>query len=66
MVDGLANGKPFSVPTLFADNVYSPVANIAAAMTAYRNSKAEYCTDFAGTEHHIKYMYDPETGVYST
>lgn len=62
MVDGLANGKPFSVPTLFADNVYSPVANIAAAMTAYRNSKAEYGTDFAGTEHHIKYMYDAEIG----
>ena len=62
MVDGLANNKPFSVPTLFADNVYSPIANLAAAMTAYRNSKAKYNTDFAGTEHHIKYMYDPETG----
>ena len=62
MVDGLANGKPYSVPTLFADNVYSPIANIAAAMTAYRNSKAEYDTNFAGTEHHIKYMYDAETG----
>ena len=62
MIDGLANNKPFSVPTLFADNVYSPIANLAAAMTAYRNSKAEYGTDFAGTEHHIKYMYDPETG----
>ena len=62
MIDGLANNKPFSVPTLFADNVYSPIANLAAAMTAYRNSKAKYGTDFAGTEHHIKYMYDPETG----
>ena len=61
MIDGLANGKPYSVPTLFADNVYSPIANIAAAMTAYRNSKAEYDTNFAGTEHHIKYMYDAET-----
>ena len=62
MIDGLANNKPFSVPTLFADNVYSPIANLAAAMTAYRNSKAKYGTGFAGTEHHIKYMYDPETG----
>lgn len=62
MIDGLANDKPFSFPTLFADNVYSPIANISAAMTAYRNSKAEYGTAFAGTEHHIKYMYDPETG----
>ena len=62
MIDGLANNKPFSVPTLFADNVYSPIANLAAAMTAYRNSKAKYGTAFAGTEHHIKYMYDPETG----
>ena len=62
MIDGLANNKPFSVPTLFADNVYSPIANIAAAMAAYRNSKAEYGTNFAGTEHHIKYMYDSETG----
>ena len=62
MIDGLANNKPFSVPTLFADNVYSPIANLAAAMTAYRNSKAKYGTDFAGIEHHIKYMYDPETG----
>ena len=62
MIDGLANNKPFSVPTLFADNVYSPIANLAAAMTAYHNSKAKYGTNFAGTEHHIKYMYDAETG----
>lgn len=79
MIDGLANNKPFSVPTLFADNVYSPIATIAAAYNAYRNYriKAAHPEDGTaaedvsisdyferGTEHRIRYLTDYDNPYY--
>ena len=79
MIDGLANNKPFSVPTLFADNVYSPIATIAAAYNAYRTYRINAAhpedgtaaedvslSDYLerGTEHRIRYLTDYDNPYY--
>lgn len=64
MAEGIANGTEYSLPTLFADNVYSPIANLATAYTAFRNSQKEYGTVAAGVEHHIKYATDYDNPYY--
>lgn len=79
MIDGLANDKPFSAPTLFADNVYSPIANIAAAYNAYRNYRIKAAhpedgtaaedvnlSDYLerGTEHRVRYLTDYDNPYY--
>ena len=79
MIDGLANNKPFSFPTLFADNVYSPIATIAAAYNAYRTYRINAAhpkdgtaaedvglLDYLerGTEHRVRYLTDYDNPYY--
>lgn len=79
MIDGLANNKPFSVPTLFADNVYSPIATISAAYNAYRTYRINAAhpkdgtpaedvglLDYLarGTEHRVRYLTDYDNPYY--